>query len=118
VLRLERLYGDAQPSHAFRHDGRHRAHRGVGAEDAASNEGPAGLVEVPVRRLDHGDVEPRPSPKQARGGRETGGAAADDNHVMALSRFLRPTRRVGRRLPARVKARFQRIEVIARGARS
>jgi hypothetical protein len=72
---------------------------------------------VPVRRLRHGDVEPRPPPKQARGGRKTGGTSADDNHVMALGRRLSTTSRVRRRLPARVEAWFQRIEVMARGAR-
>jgi hypothetical protein len=117
VLRLERLGGDALPSDAFRHDGRHRAHRGVGAEDAASDEGPARLVEVPVRRLHHGDVEPWPPPKQARGGRKTGGTSAYDDHVIALGRCSRTTRGVRRRLPARVEAWFQRIEVIARSAR-
>ena len=72
---------------------------------------------MPVRRLDHGDVEPRPSPKQARGGRETARTSADDNNVMALGRCSRTTSRVRRRLPARVEAWFERIEVIARSAR-
>ena len=107
----------SDPSDALRHHGRHGTLGPGAVEHAAADQRPARLVVVALARLDHRDPERGPAPQQARRGRETRRAAADDHHVVGLggAELDHPGGAAGqlRGPPAHVQTGFEGGEVVA-----
>jgi len=78
---LERGHRGLDPVHALRNEAAHGLGRLGRLEDTAADHGPAGLVVMDFRRVDHRDPQPRHARLEARRHRDTARAAADDYHV-------------------------------------
>ncbi|MNY08345.1 hypothetical protein D3C86_1411940 [compost metagenome] len=115
LLRLEGAGGGADP---LRLAGDAAGHGALGAravEHPGTDQGPAGLVVVLVARLDDGDAQTRVALEQAGGDCAAGGAATDNQHIVARRVRVGGHRLglVGQGLPALLEARLQGGKVVA-----